>query len=318
MVGILPALIVGFFPLFAALVVLGLSQTHTAQSGGASWRGFWDYLLHNSPGAIFVQLSLQATRYVLSKVAGAQLRHVTGFFGALAYLAGQTFDTNRATAENAARAMERLHGRERADVRRLHADQAHLRRDLTSEVGKAEAQTRHVGRDLHGFEATTRPQIKALRLAIDVTLPRDIGRIRTREKQIADEQARLKGRVGALEDGAADAWRWLRSHRYSATFGLFAGAVGFALTHLGLGWLKCKSNPFNNNPRACGLWKDLAGVLAGVVAFGGTLDFRDIVKAAVALEDEASAALSTLATLDDRAIHDAAKAVADVANRIAT
>jgi hypothetical protein len=93
--------------------------------------------------------------------------------------------------------------------------------------------------------------------------------------------------------------------------------MGILYKELGLGWTRCQSLKDLTKRRGCGAWSGLESLLAAVAAFGIAADFRDVVKAAVAIEGEAASALSHLASLDEAAIQDAAQAVADAANRIA-
>lgn len=62
----------------------------------------------------------------------------------------------------------------------------------------------------------------------------------------------LRERVGELERGAPDVWKWVRSHGKSLATGAFVGVVAFALGKLGAGWVRC-SNVKQLGRRACGM-----------------------------------------------------------------
>jgi hypothetical protein len=51
--------------------------------------------------------------------------------------------------------------------------------------------------------------------------------------------AGLRARTRALEHGGTRLWRWLRTHPQTVATGAFVGAVSFALTRLGGGWIRC-------------------------------------------------------------------------------
>jgi hypothetical protein len=81
--------------------------------------------------------------------------------------------------------------------------------------------------------------------------------------------------------------KWVKDNALVAGTAAFTGAVAWALASLGLGWLRCDSNPFNNNKRACGLWDDLAGLLGLVTAVLVAEDFEKLVREMQAVEGEA-------------------------------
>lgn len=179
-------------------------------------------------------------------------------------------------------------------------------------IRKVEAEIHHLEHSLHGATVVIRktithvimPGIRAATYAVPRYVHRELLRIR-RDAQHAEKVATHALRAARKAEG-----------KFASK--PFALAVSAALATLGLDWLRCKSNPFHKNKHACNLWGDLAGLLAGAAAFGLAVDFRDIVKAAVAIEGDVAGALGALVTLDNAAIKDAAQAVADAANSIAT
>lgn len=180
------------------------------------------------------------------------------------------------------------------------------------QIRRVEEEIKHLEHGLHGATVVIRktithvimPGIKAATVAVPRYIHRELLRIR-RDAQHAEKLALHALRAARRAEG-----------KFASK--PFALAVGAALATLGLDWLRCKSNPFNNNKNACSLWNDLLGLLGGAAIFGAALDFRDIVKAGAAIEGEVANALEALAQLDDAAIQDAAQAVAAAANAIAT
>lgn len=106
-------------------------------------------------------------------------------------------------------------------------------------------------------------EIRAANHAIEVTLPADIANARDLAKE--------------AEDLANNAWDWIKSNGGKLTAAGFAAAVLTALSSIGLGWLKCDSNPFNKSKKPCALWTDLADILGLVVALEAALEFEAFV-----------------------------------------
>lgn len=122
------------------------------------------------------------------------------------------------------------------------------------------------------------------------------------------------GHIGREIEGIRARLRRLE-HRF--TQAAVVGLVIAALGTLGLGFLRCPNFKRMGKKYGCGLWSGLESLLVAAAAFGIAADFRDVVKAAVAVEGQAAHALGKLAALDEAAIQDAAQAVADAANAIA-
>lgn len=257
-----------FFAFAAALVLAGLSQTFNAQHGQSDggFSGFLSGLLANSVVGSILGLGQKAARYVVSRFAGAKLSELTAYLHSMAGLWKAEFQAMRAEA------------RATADVAQA------LERAIPIEAEKAAAPALRLGKwnmkRLTRFEAQTKPAIKRLSVAVDVTLPRDIAGVRQREEALSRDQAKLRERTSSLENGAVRAFDWIRTHPLSAVTGVFAGAVAVALGRLGLGGLNCRNNPFRNNPNACGLWSVLGRVLGLATFLTAAFDFPAFVDAA--------------------------------------
>lgn len=70
---------------------------------------------------------------------------------------------------------------------------------------------------------------------------------------------------------------YVRTHYLSNTEADIAAAVAVGLAALGLGGLRCDSNPLKNNPNACGLWSDLSALLGLAAVALGALDLTNLV-----------------------------------------
>ena len=107
-------------------------------------------------------------------------------------------------------------------------------------------------------------------------------RIRTIEHELdhvfTPELRVLRRRVNALEDGAIEAFKWIRAHPLSLGATAFAGAVAIALQRLGGSWIRC-SNWNRIGKRACGFpANDVEGLLALFATTAVIADFHDLVK----------------------------------------
>jgi hypothetical protein len=124
------------------------------------------------------------------------------------------------------------------------------------------SQVKTIEHELHGIE------VKLKHLEHDVA--KGIGddvlpRIKSLDRELHKVTHETIPAIRAAENSDAlsigNLWDWVRSHVAVPGTAVFTGAVAIALSSLGLGWLRCNSNPFNNNRNACGLWGDLARLL---------------------------------------------------------
>lgn len=109
-------------------------------------------------------------------------------------------------------------------------------------------------------------------------------RIKSLDHELSHLEEKVIPSIRAAERDAAaaisDLYAWARGKASLLGVGTFTLAVATALTALGLGWLRCSSNPFTKSKNPCGLWSVLEKVLglAGLLAVG--FNFQEFVDAA--------------------------------------
>lgn len=143
-------------------------------------------------------------------------------------------------------------------------------------------------KEYHGIEH----RVKSLERAIAKGIGHDL---RIRVAGLEEELGRVEGktipairsRVASVEHDIGSLRKWVTDNVPLIGTTAFAGAVAWALSNLGLGWLRCSSNPFNNNKKACALWGDLDELLGLAVLTVGALEFETLVRAAQGLTEEA-------------------------------
>lgn len=225
----------------AALVLIGLSTSHTAAHGSTGIRGYWDFLTKDNPVSQVLGLSVKAARALVSRYAGAHLKMLTAYLHGMAHLWKQEFAAMRAEAKAT---VDVAHALERAIPREAHKAAAPA-------IARAKVADRHAtralgashanARELHRFRVQTRARLKVDAHAIDVTIPHDLAGLRERNKALERGQAKDKSAIQELENGAVKTFDWIRSHPLSAVTGVFAGAVAVALARLGYGFLRCRN-----------------------------------------------------------------------------
>ncbi len=253
----------------------------TASSGGTQG-GILDTIWHaiaQAPANILSAFpglfpnAHKAVRSTVSHWALAQEKAQAAWYTHLNLLVRETYSSNLATASTAADAIERIVAREKADTH--YKDGSTVKARATTALNTA---TKAVARERAlsaTFTSTHRAQVvlnHRYTHAIDVTIPAEIGGIRTRNKTRDGEIADLKGAVKGLEDGAIDTFKWISTHRTTAAMGVFAGAVAWALSHLGYGFLRCRSWRQLGKRATCGTASSLLGLLDdGLGTFLGAL-----------------------------------------------
>ena len=134
-------------------------------------------------------------------------------------------------------------------------------------------------REFVRYRDKTAPKIAHATHAVDVTIPGEFGRIRAKNREQDGTLDRLRDRVGSLEDGAIRTFEWLSAHRTSAAMGVFTGAVAWALTRLGYGFLRCRSWQNLGRSLKCSDANVLAELLAGATAVALSMSLVDLAKA---------------------------------------
>jgi hypothetical protein len=296
---LLAPLLIGFLPLVAAVVLLGLAHSLGSQTGTASTGGFWYYV---SGQALFKQISglaAQATRALTSRFAASQLKMMTAYLHAMARLWKQEFAAMRAEAKATAAVAGAI---EQAIPREAHkaAAPALARAKVADRHAEhALAQGRSTAKELHRFRATTRARLRADAHAIDVTIPHDIAGLRRRTRAVEDAQAKDRTAIGELENGATKVWDWIRTHPLGVAAGAFAGAVAIALSRLGLGSLNCRNFKGLNKRGGCSTWSSLEGLLGLVATAIAVHDLEALAKDGQAVEHAVTAGFADLVGLGD-------------------
>lgn len=152
-------------------------------------------------------------------------------------------------------------------------------RKARKEIAAVERLGQHA---LHRIGATEHTVARAVNTNV---LPR-VGRIEHEIDHVLEPDiAALRKRVVKLEDGAIDAFRWIRAHPLSLGATAFAGAVAVALQRLGGSWIRCR-NWNRIGKHVCGLPASLIEDLLGLsLAFLAVVDPVVIAEAAIKTED---------------------------------
>lgn len=116
----------------------------------------------------------------------------------------------------------------------------------------------------HGIGEDVLPALRSLDRRLDRVLGKDLPAIRARE--------------AALEHGAGGVWKWIRSHPGAIASGAFAGAVAWALTRIGAGWVRCtRANKLGKS--VCGLDDGLLdALLADALLIVGTISIVELAR----------------------------------------
>lgn len=88
---------------------------------------------------------------------------------------------------------------------------------------------------------------------------------------------RIKKEAQTAEADITALGKYIADHYVSNATTDIEAAVAVGLAALGLGGLRCNSNPWKDNPNPCGLWGDLADLLGLALALGLALDFETFV-----------------------------------------
>lgn len=276
-----------FFVLTAGFVLIGLSQMHASAQGSPGAVGWIIGKLTGAVAAI-ANLAIQATRALTSRFASAQLALLAAFFSGMAALWKVVFTASGDVAHATAHAIEAVwdaipHEIERAlsPVRRLARRAEHT---ATHALHLAESTT-HA---LDHLRARVNARLRSIEHTVTVTLPHEIGRIRTREKELERVYEDLRGAVRDVEHGAIRTWEWLRSHERSAAMGAFATVVAAALARLGFGMFRCRDWQRLGRSLKCSDANILADLLALATGLLATqVSLSEFVRFLQGIEDEA-------------------------------
>lgn len=291
---VLGPLLVPFLAFAAALLLVGLAGAHSSVHGSQNTQSFWQWL--SSGGAIrdLLGLGIKASRYVVSKFAASQLRLLGSWFIALGTLALGWFLAPAAFAWEAVHALERVY--HRGDPRARAKAQAANRHAINAGRTATHANThaRSVGHALDHYKGRTNAQVRHLVHETTVALPRDIARVKHRERWAEKQLWKVRDRVIGLENGAIKTFEWLRDHPGSAAVGAFTGALAAVLSVAGVNALRCPQ--FGNlfNKRGCGLWNDLDALLGLLVTALAIENLDTLVREAQTLEEGVAVAIKEM------------------------
>lgn len=228
-------------------------------------------------------------RSTVSHFAAAHLAPVVRWLSGLNQLAIGVASTLHAESTAVANAFERLTGHtiphavnSKVLPVKKQAAQAH------TAATKAHAAASSTSAALTHYKVQTNKRVAHATVAVDVTLPRSIGGIRTRVGTVEHDVAGLRGRTKALEDGAAQTWRWIRTHPLSSVTAAMGAAVAVALSRIGFGFFRCRSWQDFGRTLKCSdanILRDLFALATGLLA--ASVSLEDFIRAAQAVEGEA-------------------------------
>lgn len=285
---------------FGAIVLAALAQTANVATKAQteSQQSVWGFLGDALTGKSTVHAITKATRAAMSRWALAQMRPVAQWFTGLNTLFRDVFRTQTEALEGTAAAVERITGHtipkavsaKIAPVKATAQSAAHT-------AAKANAHATSTSTALTHYRVRTDKSLAHATVAVDVTLPQQIGRIRTRVGTAEGKIARDGGRISDLEHGASRTWDWIRTHPLASATAAMGAAVTVALSRVGYGFLRCRSWQRIGRSLTC-TQADNLGALLGLAATAAVIsDFRDLVRIAQSVEHETASAIHTLLDL---------------------
>lgn len=264
---VLGPLLIPFLAFVAAFVLVGLAESAASQHGTQASGTFYDWLTGKAELRAIGGFAARFSRWIVSRFAAGQLVKLAHWFLGMGTLTIGLFTANPEAFEALVHAIERVMHRgdprararaQTANHRAIHAGHA---------ADHANIHARSVGHALNAYKARTNTTLRHHTHAIDVTLPRDIGRVRTREDALSRDLGGLRDRTKAIEDGAVKTWDWIRTHPFSGATALFGAAALTALAHLGFGFLRCRNWQNLGRRLTCGMGKWILDALDAIAAF---------------------------------------------------
>jgi hypothetical protein len=299
---VLVGLLRAFWPYMSGLFLFGAAGSYSVWGGTQSAQGtpggildtVWSVVksIATAPANVlgaFTGSAHKAARSAVSHWALNSEKGTAAWFTHLNVLARETFHSNLATANAAAAAIATLSGRVTANAR--YKDGTTVKARATTALHAANTAIAREHALSSTFTRTHRAQVKLnvhYTAAIDSALPWALPRTRTRVGTLEREYDGLKQRTKALEDGAVETFKWLSAHRTTAAFGIFTGAVAWALSRLGYGFLRCRSWQNLGRQMKCSDANVLRDLLIGATAIALSTDLIELAKAEQAVVDELS------------------------------
>lgn len=289
---ILAPLLARFWRFIPGLVGLGTagaySQIYGQQTAQGSSGGVIDSILHaiaTAPSKVFGGLTGTSshihatTRATVSHWALAADTETAHWFDHLNVLTKATYAANLANVNAAASAIERLSAREHADTH--YRDGTAVKERAQTALNTATSTATRFGAFRATYDRTHAAQVRLnvrYSHAIDVAIPKQLGRIETKQRVQSGDIAKVRDAVRGLEDGAVDTFKWLSAHRATAAMGVFAGAVAWALEHLGYGFLRCRSWQNLGRQMKCSDANVLRDLLIGATAIALSTNLVELAK----------------------------------------
>lgn len=279
-----PVVLIGLFLLVFASSSKAVTKPHV-EAGGLygvlqTIIGFAEHPLSSGLN-IAIRLFEAIANFVVSRFAVSYLKSVTRWFTGVNILVRAYTQDQTQLAQATASAIERLRGVIIPEAVGKSAAPVKAQAKAASRAAAhANAHAGQVGHSLDRYKAISNPALRHATHAVDVTLPRDIARVRSREEALSRDQAKLRERTTSLENGATKTWEWIRTHPLTGVTAAFAGAVAIALSRLGLGNLRCSNFTNMLGKWGCGLGTLLDRLLGLAVFLTIAFDFKAFVQAA--------------------------------------
>lgn len=142
-------------------------------------------------------------------------------------------------------------------------------------------------------------RVKALERDITKGIGHDLRiRVKALERELGSVESQvipdIRSIANTAENDVTALGKWVRDNALIAGTTAVVGAVAWALSRLGLDWLRCNSNPFKGNKNACGLWKVLGDVLALAGFLTLAFDFPEFVSAAETVASGIGSAVASI------------------------
>lgn len=232
-------------------------------------------------------------RATVSHFAAAHLQPLTRWFSGLNTLVIGTLRMMEDTVTTVTAAVERLTGHTIPQAAKKAAQPALSQAKTASKTAtQANAKASSTSTALTHYRVATDKKVAHATVAVDVSIPKQIGRINTRVGHLEGEWDALRGRTKALEDGAIKTWDWIRSHPLAGVTAAMGAAVAVALSRLGFGMFRCRSWQNVGKRLTCGngtsllnlLDDGLGGLLGALLTVEAVANLEQLVKVAQEVE----------------------------------
>lgn len=278
--------------LFAGLLLIALSQASSAttrphqENPGISSAFTWATDLIGS-------LWHRIVRTTVSHFAASHLVPIAAWFTGLNTLALGLLRLGEDATATARYAVERLTGHTIPQAAKQAAKPALTQAKAAHATAtKASARASSTSTALAHYRVRTDKRVAHATVAVDVAIPQQLGRIRTRVGKAEGKIARDEGRIGELENGARSTWDWIRTHPLSGVTAAFGAAVTVALSRVGFGLFRCRGwqNAARkltcSNGTALGNLLDdgLGGLLGALLTAEAVANLEELVRVAQTVE----------------------------------